>query len=407
MFFVYLALRNIMRNKRRSFLTMSAMVLSSAMLLLAIGVSAGKMQDMLASATDQYYGHVVISSKGYQEDRSIFTSFSLKPEQLKILSEQDVVKGYSPRLRGFGLLCRKEKSLPVEALGIRPLMEKNVTVLQDSLIAGKQLERATDGVLIGEGLAKKLGVHPGDDLAFVSGASDGSIGNGVLFVNGVFRTGNFRNDNELILVNLDWLQNVLVLPGTVHSLALSVQDPMQARPIAAKLQKMFGNKFEVLDWSEFLPEIKDAIAISYVTNIIVMTIFYLATGLGIFNTFYMSVMERSYEFGVMMALGTRPWQIRNLVLLETFLMGVIAVTLGVGLGLAMNLYLQDVGIDLSGSVKPITYAGGTILPRIHAAIDFSYQIGAAVILLFVCLAAGFLPANRAAKLNPVQVIRGD
>ena len=407
MLLVSLALRNIMRNKRRSFLTISAMVLSSAMLLLAIGVSAGKMQDMLASATDQYYGHIIISGKNYQKSRSIFTNFQLEPEQLKTLAGLDFVKGYSPRLRGFGLLCRKENSLPVEALGIRPEMEKNVTVLQDSLIAGKQLGDDHEGVLLGEGLARKLGVCPGDDLAFVSGASDGSIGNGILFIKGIFRTGNFRNDNELILVNLDWLQNILVLPGTVHSLALSVQDPMQARPIAAKLQKMFGNNFEVLDWSEFLPEIRDAIAISYVTDIIVMTIFYLATGLGIFNTFYMSVMERSYEFGVLMALGTRPWQIRNLVLLETFLMGLIAVTLGVGLGLAMNFYLQDVGIDLSGSVKPITYAGGTILPRIHASIDFSHQILAAVILLFVCLAAGFLPANRAARLSPVQVIRGD
>ncbi|WP_415718954.1 ABC transporter permease [Maridesulfovibrio sp.] len=407
MLLVSLALRNIMRNKRRSFLTISAMVLSSAMLLLAIGVSAGKMQDMLASATDQYYGHIIISGKNYQKRRSIFTNFQLGPEQLKTLAGLDFVKGYSPRLRGFGLLCRKENSLPVEALGIRPEMEKNVTVLQDSLIAGKQLGDDHEGVLLGEGLARKLGVCPGDDLAFVSGASDGSIGNGILFIKGIFRTGNFRNDNELILVNLDWLQSILVLPGTVHSLALSVQDPMQAKLIAAKLQPLFGDKFEVLDWSAFLPEIRDAIAISYVTNIIVMTIFYLATGLGIFNTFYMSVMERSYEFGVLMALGTRPWQIRVIVLLETFFMGMIAVTLGVCLGLSMNYYLQKVGIDLSGNVEPITYAGGTILPKIHASIDFSYQISAACLLLFVCIAAGFLPANRAAKLNPVQVIRGD
>ncbi|WP_321400565.1 FtsX-like permease family protein [Maridesulfovibrio sp.] len=407
MLLVSLALRNIMRNKRRSFLTISAMVLSSAMLLLAIGVSAGKMHDMLASATDQYYGHIVISGNGYQKSRSIFTNFQLEPEQLKILAGLDFVKGYSPRLRGFGLLCRKDNSLPVEALGIRPEMEKNVTVLQDSLVAGKQLGNDPDGVLLGEGLARKLGVSPGDDLAFVSGASDGSVGNGILVVKGIFRTGNFRNDNELILLNLDWLQETLVLPDTVHSLAVSVQNPMQAKLIAAKLQNLFGNRFEVLDWSSFLPEIRDAIAISYVTNIIVMTIFYLATGLGIFNTFYMSVMERSYEFGILMALGTRPWQIRLLVLLETFFMGVIAVTLGVGLGLGINIYLQKVGIDLSGSVEPITYAGGTILPRIHASIDFFYQISAALFLLFVCIAAGFLPANRAAKLNPVQVIRGD
>lgn len=404
---VSLAIRNICRNKRRSFLTISAMVLSSAMLLLAMGISAGKMQDMLASATDQYYGHIIISAKGYQKNHSMFKNFGISPELLNKISNHKDIKGCSPRLRGFGLLCREERSLPVEALGIIPDLEKKVTVLQDSIINGSGFDQENNGVLIGEGLAEKLKVRPGSELAFVTSAGDGSIGNGLLIVNGIFKTGNFRNDNQLILVKMNWLQNIMVLDGAAHSLAISVYDPMQAGKTAAGLQTALGEKFEIQDWSTFLPEIRDAIAISYVTNVIVMIIFYLATGLGIFNTFYMSVMERSYEFGVLMALGTRPMQIRMLVLMETFFMGLIAVVLGIGLGLCLNIYMQKVGIDLSGHIAPITYGGGTILPRIHSVIEPWHQIPAASLLLLVCLAAGFFPANRAAKLNPVQVIRGD
>jgi len=407
MILVTLALRNIWRNRRRSLLTISAMVVSSAMLLLAIGVSAGKMHDMLASATEQYCGHLVISGVGYQADRSMFIHFAPNPALLEKLKSNPAIQGISPRLQGYGLLSFGQSSLPVEALGVEPVREADVTTLQDSLISGSRLALKDNGVLLGTGLAEKLGVQPGDELAFVAGANDGSIGNGLLVVKGIFATGNTRNDNGLIMVKLRWLQDIFVLPDAVHTLAVNVRDPMRANVLAAELQTALGNTFEVQDWSVFLPEIRDAIAISHVSNTIILIIFYLATGVCIFNTFYMSVMERSFEFGVLMALGTRPGQIRIMVLLESFFMGGLSVLLGIALGFGINLYMQEVGVDLSGHVASITYAGGTILPRVHSVIEPGYQIGAAALLLLVCLAAGFLPANRAASMNPVQAIKGD
>lgn len=404
---IRLAFRNIWRNKRRSALTISVMVISSAMLLLAIGVSAGKMHDMLASATEQYCGHLVISGVGYQADRSMYIHFAPEPALLKRIAHHADIQGVSPRLRGYGLISFGQSSLPVEALGVDPVREKGVTTLQDSLRSGSGLGKEDNGVLLGAGLAEKLGVRTGDELAFVAGASDGSIGNGLLVVKGIFSTGNERNDNELIMVKLQWLQDMFVLPGVVHTLAVRVRNPMQARVLANELQTTLGNTFEVQDWSEFLPEIRDAIAISYVSNTVIMIIFYLATGLCIFNTFYMSVMERSYEFGLLMALGTRPRQIRIMVLLESFMMGGMSVLAGIVLGFGINLYMQKVGIDLSGHLSSITYAGGTILPRVHSEIEPGYQMIAATLLLLVCLAAGFFPANRAANMRPVQAIRGD
>lgn len=404
---IRLAFRNIWRNKRRSALTISAMVVSSAMLLLAIGVSAGKMHDMLASATEQYCGHLVVSGVGYQADRSMYRHFAPEPALLERIEEHADIQGVSPRLQGCGLISFGQSSLPVEALGVDPVREKDVTTLQDSLTSGAGLGREDNGVLLGSGLAEKLGVRPGDELVFVAGASDGSIGNGLLVVKGIFFTGNERNDNELIMVKLQWLQDLFVLPGAVHTLAVKVRHPMQASVLATELRTALGNTFEVQDWSVFLPEIRDAIAISHVTNTVIMIIFYLATGLCVFNTFYMSVMERSYEFGLLMALGTRPRQIRMMVLLESFMMGGMSVLSGIALGFAINLYMKNVGIDLSGHISSITYAGGTILPRVHSEIDPGYQMMAATLLLLVCLAAGFLPANRAANMHPVQAMRGD
>jgi ABC-type lipoprotein release transport system permease subunit len=402
----FLSIRNIRRNKRRSLLAISAMVFSSSLLLLSMGVSAGKMHDMLESATEQYHGHLVVSAKGYQARRSMFIHFAPSPKAFQKILVAPGVKGISPRLRGFGLLSHEQSAMPVEILGIDPEQESKVTTLQEKIVMGQGFDHSGNGVLLGKKLAAKLNVKPGDLLALVSTGSDGSIANDLLKVKGVFATGNTRNDKALALVKLGWLQNFLVLPGRVHEFAVSMENPMQAGKVAKALGASLPDTFEILDWGIFLPEIRDAIAISHVSNIIIMAIFYLATGLGVFNTVYMSVMERSRELGILMALGTRPWQIRMMILTETFVMGGISVVLGTALGFAMNLYMQRVGVDLSDHVAPITYAGGTILPVVHAVIEPVPQILAALLLLLVCLVSGFFPANKAAGLVPIEVIQG-
>jgi len=117
------------------------------------------------------------------------------------------------------------------------------------------------------------------------------------------------------------------------------------------------------------------------------------------------VMERTREFGILMAQGMRPWSIRHLVLLETLLMGCIALAVGLVVGALLTLFMAKVGIDLSAYITPVTYAGGTILPRLHAVYEWGNFTVPAFMLLMVCLVAGFLPANRAARLDPVVAIR--
>lgn len=401
-----LALRNIWRNKRRSLLTISAMVISSSLLILALGVFSGMLRDMLASATEQYHGHIVVAKQGYVDDREMFASFVPDPELLERLGRQPEVAGLSPRLRGFGLLSHGKSTQPAEILGIRPQAEREVTTLAGHLVAGSFLAaEGGDGAVLGRGLAKKLGVAVGDELVFVTQAADGSIGNDLLTVTGIFATGDSARDNALALVGLPWLQRVMVLDGRVHELALAVADPMRAAAVAEKLRRELPPGMEALDWGDLLPEMREAIASFDVSRMIMVVILYFAAGLGILNTFFMSVLERTREFGILMAMGMRPWRIRLLVLLETLAMGAVSLVLGLALGLGMSLYMARVGIDLSGTISPVTYAGGTILPRLRAVIEPSNFAIPALLLLAVCLLAGFLPANRAAKLRPAEAIR--
>jgi putative ABC transport system permease protein len=403
-----LALRNLGRNRRRSLLTLSAMVASSALLILALGVFSGMLQDMLSSATEQYQGHLVVSRDGYQDDHDLFDHFSADAGlQPRLLSVSGVLAA-SPRLRNFGLVSHSQSSYPAELLGIDPDLERRVTTLQDHLVAGSYLPQpAGDAALIGAGLARKLGVTPGDELVFLTQAADGSIGNDLLHISGIFRTGDAVHDNSLLLVGLPWLQRVTALPGQVHEIAVRVADPLQAAALRSRLQQQLPDHLRVYDWGELLPEMREAIASFDVSRMIVVLILYFATGLGILNTFFMAVMERTREFGILMALGMRPWSIRLLVLLESLLLGLFSLVTGVLLGLLLTWYMATRGIDLSGWITPVTYAGGTILPRLHAEFEAYNLVVPAGLLLMICLAAGFLPANRAAKLRPVEALRED
>ncbi|PLX86542.1 MAG: ABC transporter permease [Desulfuromonas sp.] len=401
-----LALRNIWRNKRRTLLTVSAMVVSSSLLILALGVFSGMFRDMLASATEQYHGHLVVSARGYQEDRDMFSFLQPGSALEEAIQSTKGLTGASPRLRAFGLVSHTDTSQPAELLGVLPQRERQVTSLAEKTVAGGYLpDSPANGAFMGHGLAEKLGVAPGDELVFLTQAADGSIGNDLLRVTGLFETGDAGHDNSLVLVGLPWLQQVTVMQDRLHEVALGVLEPMRAAEIALPLNTRLPEGTEALDWGQLLPEMREAIAAYDVSRFIVVIILYLATGLGILNTFFMSVMERTREFGILMAMGMRPWRIRTLVLLESLLMGGISLVLGLTLGLAMSLYMAEVGLDLSGHLTPITYAGGTILPRLSAVLEWPNFSVPAVLLFAVCLMAGFLPASRAARLNPVEAIR--
>lgn len=403
-----MAVRNLWRNRRRTLLTMSALIISVALLILSLGVFSGMFADMLASATQQYHGHLVISKISYQDQRQLHDSFPYSSELLQTLTSREEVIGVSPRLRGFGLISHAGRTEPGELLGIEPDREQKVTSLSQMLIKGTfPVATKGDWAVLGRGLAEKLEVDVGDELVFVTQSADGSIGNDLLRVQGVFATGDITKDSSLALVSLDWLQQVLVLPAQIHEISLAVKSPMEAAPLVPVLARLVPENLEVYDWGRLLPEMQEVIASYDVTRFILVIILYAAAGLGVLNTFFMSVMERVREFGVLLAIGFKPAAIRNLVLLESLLLGVFSLMIGIGLGVFLTIMMSGSGIDLSRWITSVTYAGGTILPRLRTELVMDNLLVPSVILLLVCLIAGYLPARRASRLKPVAALRGD
>lgn len=401
-----LAFRNLWRNRRRTLLTLSAMVVSAALLMLSLGVFSGMIDDMLATTTRLYHGHLVVATPGYHSHRDLHAHLAESSIDLPALAAIPGRLGLTPRLRAFGLLSRHIQSQPVEILGVDPAREPLVTNLHEQLVAGRYLQPGEAGVVVlGSALARKLGATLGSEVVVVTQAADGSIGNDLLTVCGIFTSGDSRHDGRLAITPLPWLQQLLVLEGRIHEATVAIDAPMQAFAIADQLNAALPEGVEARDWGDVLPEMREVIASFDVSRMIVVGILYFATALGILNTCFMSVMERTREFGLLLAAGMRPWGIRRLVLLETLFLGMLGSTIGLLGGLLLTWYMQAVGIDLSGSITPITYAGSTILPRLRAVFELANFLVPAAMLVVVALLAGFLPANRAARLDPVAALR--
>ena len=261
-------------------------------------------------------------------------------------------------------------SQPVEILGIDPVREPQVTSLHRQLTAGRYLRPEETGtVVLGSTLARKLGATVGSTVVVVTQAADGSIGNDLLTVCGIFATGNNRLDDRLALTPLPWLQQLLVLDGRIHEVTMAIADPLAAFAPGRPAQHRTAGQ----DPGPRLgrPPPRDARGDRLLRR--------QPHDRGRHPLLRHRAGDPQHLLHVGHGAHPRirpasrlwhaPWGIRRLVLLETLFLACSAVTLGLLGGALLTWYMQAVGIDLSAVITPVTYAGGTILPRLRAVFD--------------------------------------
>ncbi|TAK48833.1 MAG: ABC transporter permease [Betaproteobacteria bacterium] len=400
-----LAWRNVLRNRRRTAITVSSIAIGLAAMTFLWGFIDGMNRQMIVNTTRFFAGDVQVHLKGYHDDPTLDLTIPESGAVLRAVRGDPAVAAASVRMEGKALASRGDKSRGVVVAGVAPQEEAKVTVLFEAVVEGGPLRADETGILLGEKLAEALGIHAGEELVLVGQAYDGSVASGRYPVRGVFRTKIDELDGYLAVMSLDAVREFFAAPGGATAIALRLRDRSEIAPVRARLATSMGERYEVLGWPTLLPMVAVSVRFHEVVTYVVLLMFLVVVAAAVANPVLMAVLERTREFGIMLAVGTSRGRLLRLVLQEAVLLGLAGLAAGNALGLGLTAYFGRAGIDLGAfeaGLRTMPGLSDFIYPVVRA--DRSLILSA-IVLATACIAALY-PAVNAARLEPVEAIRG-
>lgn len=406
MLFFRMAWRNIWRNRRRSLLTVVAIALGLAFNIFMRGIGDGFHDQMVDNSVRAEIGHIQIHRFGYRDDPGLSKTLPDVERVTRAIRSLPSLRGYSFRVLGGGLASTSENSSGVQILGVDPAQEQTVTTIQNAIVQGRYLANGMQRpVLLGDRLAARLKASFDDKVVLMVQAADGSMGAQLFRVVGIFRSGSPEMDEGVVFILRSDAQTLFALDSRMTEAALLLESSRQVPASLQALNKMLsGEPVEVLPWWQVEPFIQQFIQIDDEFFYIIVLIFFVVISIGILNTMMMSIFERVREFGVMMALGTKPREIVKLVVEEAFGLGLVGILAGTLLGSTLTQYFARRGIDLS-SFSSGAAALGITTSRVYSELTISNLLYSNLAVLTVVLLVSLYPAFHAARLRPVQAIR--
>jgi ABC-type lipoprotein release transport system permease subunit len=401
---VGVAWRNIWRNTHRTWITLAAVGLNTAVLIVALAQMRGILWHFTANAVNVVTGEVQIHHPDYLGLRSMYDVMDEPEQLLGTFRRRDIPA--AARSYGYGLLALESKSAGAQFWGVDPLQERAVCTLSGKMDRGSYLgPLAAMEVVLGCKLARSLGADAGSEIVAVVQAADGSMGNEIFTVAGIFQAAGERIDRAAAVLHRADFERLFVSGGRVHEIVLNTRGRIPLAAVAAAAAEI-APRGQARTWEELLPVVVEMIRTSAFGISIFTCLFYVAAGLGVLNTMLMATFERFHEFGVVKALGASGWHIVRGVMLEALMLGVAGGLAGLAVGLAGACYLQIYGLDTRLFVSgQASLAGVAFDPVWRARLTLDAVVRPVVLMWPVCMAASLYPAVIAARLDPVKTMQ--
>ncbi len=396
-----LAWRNMIRNARRSLLTVSAVALGLASLIFLWGFNDGVHNTMMRNLQQVIVGSIQVHADGFFHHPKLSKIVPDSGKVITLLHELGA-DNLAYRLRTFALAAGEETSEGLVLLGMNPDMEQAATRIAAKVDRGRFIGDNNEAAcVLGKTTARNLGVNPGDDVVFLTEDRYGSLAAEKLKLVGIISSGEMGIDRGLAIIPLGFMQQMTGMDGKYSEIVVQLPKE-QLEPVTAQLREKLGSAYEVLRWYDMYPMMKQWVELENAFYYIFLSIVLVIIAAGIMNTVLMSMLERIHEFGVMMALGCGRVRLAGMVVVESLLLGMAGVVAGVMVGLLLVHYFHGAGIDLSSQMDSI--ARFYLNPVIHTEIDTNHLLDTVLAVLAAAVVAAIWPAIRAARLEPVEAI---
>lgn len=399
-----LAVRNILRNKRRTLLTLLLISMTLGILIFTDGYMKAMSDVMVRSATRLYPGDAQIHNVDYLAERDGEKWISEVTEHIDRLERAELVDSYSPRVMDFAMVSSTANNLAVQLVGIDPQLEATVSKLESSLTAGRYLNADGDDtqIMIGQPLADLLEVELGDRLVVsVNNYESDSIEQRLFRVSGVFQLNSKFYDEALIFVPLAKAQDMMGVGSNVHEIAFNfVDESLSSDDTLSLWEELSGTQTVAEGWTKLMPDLATMIGLMDYSMLVVAAILFTVAILGVINAMFMSIYERTYEFGVVLAIGTRRSSLFILIMAEGLMLAMISLLIGSVIGAIAVEVTGAIGIDY-GSMDVSGVALAEILrPEINVG-QFT-QLPFAVFVM--TMLASIYPALHAARIVPAHAL---
>ena len=398
-----IAFRNIFRQKRRTILTALAMIVGFTLSSVFIGWSDGAYGNIIAMFTRNRIGHIQVHREGYLDKPSLYKTISEYSAVGKAIQTIAGVEAWTPRVFGAGLGSVDEKSTTVQIFGVDVARETKATQFNKKVIEGRVLDKTpSHEAVIGKGLATTLSATLGSEIVIFSQGADGSIANDVYTIVGIVESGDDTTDRMTCYLNLKDAQELFVLEGRIHEIVVTVSRVNQVAKITRAIEtRLNDSTLHVAPWQEVAKSFYRAMQADKQGDSVGRIVIMLIVAIGVLNTVLMSVLERTREYGVLKAVGTKPTQIFRLVICEVFIIALGSICVGALLGVLTNYLLSIYGITLP---EEFTY-GGIKFETMYAEVNARSLIIPAITVLLSATVVSLFPAIKAARIMPAKAMR--
>jgi ABC-type lipoprotein release transport system permease subunit len=405
-----MAWRNMWRNRRRTMITLTGIVFGVLLATLFTGLGDSTYTKMINLAARLTGGHLALQhrevlDRGSSPKRSIDAATAKR----KLALALPEVTRAEVRITGHTMLAAGGNSRGAAFIAFDPRAEDTTTLsVLEALKEGRSFQSSRErGIILGRKLAEQLGVRLGRKVVYTMTDKHGEIVTGLARVRGIIKSGADSVDAGICLLPIDAVRKVLGYgPDEATQVAVFIKDQRQSGRVAARLGGQLDDAAAVT-WYQRQPELAGFISMKETAALFFELIIAILVAAGIFNTLFVSVMERLREFGIMMAIGFSPGRLFRLVMWESLWVGLVGIALA-ALATAYPYYYFNVkGIDMSAMVSKggAEISGVAVDPVMRVAIYPEHAAFIAAAAVVATLVAGLYPAWRAGRVAPVDSIK--
>lgn len=403
-----MAWRNLWRHRRRTSITLSSIAFGTFFAFMVTGFQDAQWAEMIDVAARLSGGHVTLQHPEYLESPTLSRTVA-QGELVQVARRDPEVRRVVTRITGQLMLSTAEESYGAAFIAFDPASEDLSTLSILEALSEGQLFESNGGqeIILGQRLAENLNARIGRKIVFTLTDKRGDIVRDVGRVSGFLSTGSPTVDAALVLLPLDRMREVLGYEGDeVSQVAVFIDDQRAAEQVSARLGAAVVDA-AALPWYEISPDLAGFITMKVVGAWFMEIIILLLVAAGIFNTIFVSVMERTREFGIMIAVGFSPGSIFRLVMYESLWLGLCGLVLAAIVTAWPYYYLATVGVDVMSALgmSGVEVAGIGMSGRMYAWIYFDHAVVIVLAALGATLLAGVSPAFHAGRVEPVESIR--